>query len=46
MHPFNNGANMGEGEDVFDHNSVNLLIIEYGAITPILLFNVEDGGQI
>jgi hypothetical protein len=35
---------MREGEDVFDHDSVYFLIVGYGMITPILLFDIEDWG--
>jgi hypothetical protein len=37
---------MGEGEDVFDCDGVDLLIIEYWPETPILLFDVEDGCRV
>jgi hypothetical protein len=43
MHFFNNRVNLREGEDIFDCDSVNLSIVEYWTITPILLFNVKDG---
>jgi hypothetical protein len=35
---------MREGEDVLDHDHVYFLVVEYGMITPVLLFDVEDGG--
>ena len=42
MHPFDNRVNLREGEDVFDCDSVYFPIVEYGLITPILLFDVKD----
>jgi len=44
VHSFDNRVNLREGEDIFDRDSVYFPIIEYGVITPILLFDVEDGG--
>jgi hypothetical protein len=42
MHSFDDCVDIRKGEDVFDCDSVNLLIIEYGVVTPILLFDIED----
>jgi hypothetical protein len=44
MHPFDNCVNAREGENVFDCDSVYFPVVEYGTITPILLFDIEDGG--
>ena len=41
-HPFNNGVDMGERENIFNRNSVDFPIVEYWPKTPILLFNIED----
>jgi len=35
-----------EGEDIFDHDSIDLLVIEYEAVTPILLSDIEDGCRV
>ena len=43
VHPFDNGVDAREGEDIFDCDSIDFLIIKYGAVTPIFLFNIEDG---
>ena len=43
MHSFDNCVNSREREDIFDHDSIYFSIIEYGLITPILLFDIEDG---
>jgi len=35
-----------EGEDIFYCNSIDLPIIEYGTVTPILLSDVKDGCRV
>jgi hypothetical protein len=42
-HSFNNSINMREGEDIFDRDSIDFLIIEYRVVTPIPFFDVENG---
>jgi hypothetical protein len=37
---------MREGKDIFHRNSIDLSIIEYGAIAPVLLSDVEDRCQV
>jgi hypothetical protein len=44
MHPFDNGVDSREGEDIFDCDSIYFLVVEYGVVTPILLFDIEDRG--
>jgi hypothetical protein len=46
VHPFDNRVNSGEGEDIFDRDSVYFPIIEYGTVTSILLFDEKDGGRV
>jgi len=37
---------MREWEDIFDCNGINFLVVEYGAISPILLSDIKDRGRI
>jgi hypothetical protein len=41
-HSLDNGVNSREGEDVFDHDSIDFLIIEYRVVTPVLLPDIEN----
>jgi len=41
-HPFNNSVDVGEGEDVFDYDSIDFPIIKYGVVTPILFLDIEN----
>ena len=42
MHSFDNGIDMGEGEDVFDYNGIDLLVVKYWPKAAVLLFDIED----
>jgi hypothetical protein len=42
MHSFDDCVDTRKGEDVFDRDSINFLIIGYGVVNPILLFDIED----
>jgi hypothetical protein len=42
VHSFNNSVNSREGEDVFDHDSIDFPIIKDRTVTPVLLFDVEN----
>jgi hypothetical protein len=46
MHPFDNRVNAREGEDIFDRYCVYFLVVEYGTVTPVLLFDVGDRGRV
>jgi len=45
-HSFDDGDNVREGKDIFDCDSIDLLVIEYRAVTPVPFFDIEDGCQI
>jgi len=40
---FNDGVDAWQGEGIFDSDSVDLLVVEYGVETSILFLDVEDG---
>jgi hypothetical protein len=42
LHSFNNGNNAREGEDVFNHDGIDLSVIKYRVVTPILLSDIKD----
>jgi hypothetical protein len=42
LHSFNNSVNTREGEDIFNCDSIDFLIIEYRVVTSILFLNVKD----
>jgi hypothetical protein len=46
MHFFDNGVDLGEGEDIFNHDSIDFPIIKYRLVTPVLLFDIEDRCQV
>ena len=40
-HSFDNRINSREGEDIFDHNGIYFLVVEYRTVASILLFDIE-----
>jgi hypothetical protein len=44
VHPFDNHVNSREGKDIFDRDSIYFLVVKYGTITPVLLFDIKDRG--